>query len=268
MGKELNKVSTTFLFCDGGSCQKSGGEQVARAARVYLRNNGLWDTTHTIKTRCNGRCEDAPTCIVQTGDFWYKNLDASKITEVVEAHTKYNKSVPEYLLYKKGDDGMTSENERDIIKPKGFKLKEDAELGTCFIAKGFNSDQYLYPLFSYLRDQDIKGFLKFSDEICFNVDELESVVYEHAYLAVLTFKNETKINLIIGSVPKEDGLEFVQSKISSTEYYISQDKLKKGVRFKNKMGKFVAELQLDTEDVLFWDYCLKIQLLGKSNPVG
>ncbi len=267
MGKELSKVSNTFLFCDGGSCQKAGGEQVVRAARVYLRNNGLWDTTHTIKTRCNGRCEDAPTCIVQTGDYWYKDLTPKKITEIVASHTGNSKSVPEYLLYKDGDDKINSENERAIVKPKDFKLKEDTNLGWCFITKGFNSDQYLYPLFVYLQNNDVKGRLTFADGNSFLVNELDKVMYEDAYIMNLSFKNKTQVNLTIGAVPKEAPLLLVQSKVSSTEYFISKDKLKKGVRFKNKMGKFVAELQLDIEDAIFWQYCLDIQLLGKSNPV-
>ena len=32
------------------------------------------------------------------------------------------------------------------------------------------------------------------------------------------------------------------------------------------MGKFVALLEIDKSDTLFWDYCLNIQLLGKQDP--
>ena len=74
MGKNLADVDYSFYHCDGGSCKKAGSENVLRDVRAHLRNNNLWDKTHSIKTRCNGRCEDAPTCIVQPGNYWYKNL--------------------------------------------------------------------------------------------------------------------------------------------------------------------------------------------------
>ena len=90
MGKNIANTTHTFLFCDGGSCQKKGSEQVVRTARAYLRNNGLWNTTHTIKTRCNGRCEDAPTCIVSNGDYWYKELTPEKIIPIVKSHIETN----------------------------------------------------------------------------------------------------------------------------------------------------------------------------------
>ena len=88
MGKDLANTNLTFLFCDGGSCQKAGSEQAARAARVYLRNNGHWDTTHTIKTRCNGRCEDASTCIVQPGNYWYKELTPEKVVNIIKSQRR------------------------------------------------------------------------------------------------------------------------------------------------------------------------------------
>ena len=266
MGKDLVKSEQTFLFCDGGSCQKAGGENVVREARAYLRNNGLWNKTHTIKTRCNGRCEDAPTCIVADGDYWYKELTPSKIKEVVASHVNENKPVEDYLLYKDGDAVMQSENERPVITPKDFVLKEDDELGTCYITKGFNSDQYSYPLFTYLLEQNIEAQITFAGNQIYRVNDLISVVYETAYFIDLEFQNNSKQRLTIGSIPKHEEQSIIQSKISSSEYFISQDKLKRGIRFKDKMGKFVALLEIDKSDTLFWDYCLNIQLLGKQDP--
>lgn len=266
MGKDLVKSERTFLFCDGGSCQKAGSENVVREARAYLRNNNLWNTTHTIKTRCNGRCEDAPTCIVTKGDYWYKNLTPSKITKIVASHVSDNMPVEAYLLYKDGADIMETDNERDIIKPKAFVLKEDSELGRCYITKGFNSDQYAYPLFKYVLEQEIKGTITFWDHKKYHISDLKSVIYQSNYFLELLFKNNDAYSVTIGSVPKQEDPVILQSKLSSSEYFISPDKLKRGIRFKNKMGKFIALLEIDPSDIKFWKYCLHIQLLGLQDP--
>ena len=131
MGKNLATATTTFFFCDGGSCQKAGSEIVTRNARAYIRNNNLWNKTHTIKTRCNGRCEDAPTCIVQSGNYWYKHLTASKIQEIIESHVNQQKGVTPYLLYQDNWDKVISEKEIKPFKPKGFQHKNDVDLGMC-----------------------------------------------------------------------------------------------------------------------------------------
>ncbi len=267
MGKNLVKTTHTFLFCDGGSCQKAGSENVVRAARLYLRNNDLWDTTHTIKTRCNGRCEDAPTCIVQNGNHWYKELTPEKMTAVVKSHVETNTPIDDYLLYNDEWQEMRSNNERPAIKPKDFVLKQDDDLGEVYITKGFNSDQYLFPLFEFLKEKNIQGTIHTPNGTSYPVSELKTVTYNDAYTLFLTFTGGTNYPIVIGSVPKHEEKSLIQAKISSTEYFIDKNNFKKGIRFKNKMGKFVMFLEIASQDVLFWNYCLNIQLLGLENPI-
>lgn len=266
MGKDVTQVKHTFLFCDGGSCNKKGSEQVVRAGRAYLRNNGLWNTTHTIKTRCNGRCEDAPTCIVQSGDFWYKNLDANKITDILKAHIEEDSFMPQYLLYKDGDAKMDSEKERPAIVAEDFQLKDDAQLGACFISKGFSNEQYLYPLFLEIFNKKVQGTIQFSDGSVFQLNSIEQIEYSSKYTLVVHFSEGIQKEVIIGIIPKEDVDITKNDKVTKTEYYINKDKSKKGIRFSNKFGKFVASIELAINETEFWKYCLEIQLLGKECP--
>lgn len=266
MGKDLSKVAHTFLFCDGSSCQKAGGELAVRSARAYLRNQGLWNQTHTIKTRCNGRCEDAPTCIVQSGDYWYKNINPKNITEIVKSHIDHNKPVSEYLLFNPIERKMYSDHERKAIVPNPFELKQDDALGWVYITKGFSSDQYLYPLFRHLLEHDIKGTLKLNNGVSYGLKELTEVQYNTQYTAHLSFGAEVE-NFVIGALPKNIDEQVVEAKITQTFYYINKDNQQKGVLFKNKKGRFVAELKIDAEEQDFLDYCLKIQLLGLKNPI-
>lgn len=258
MGKDIANTTHTFFFCDGGSCQKAGSEQVTRTARAYLRNNNLWDKTHTIKTRCNGRCEDAPTCIVQPDDIWHKELTPEKITPIIKAHINNEPFNEDNLLYKKEWNELVSNNERAPIKPKPFELKNDAELGNCFITKGFSSDQYLYPLFLYLSENPKGVTLAMADKNIISFDKIITVNYSDTHTLELKTKTEI-IKLTIAAVPKENK-ELQQSKISSTEYFHQKETALTGIRFKNKFGEILGKITFDSIENKAWLYCTKIQL--------
>ena len=262
MGKKLNEVEKTILFCDGGSCQKAGSDKVSRAARAYLRNNGLWNSTHTIKTRCNGRCEDAPTCIVMPDNTWYKKLDENSVIKVLESHLNEEKSFKDQLLYEPGMDQVDSNDERPPFLLKPFEQKEDEVYGKRYETKGFSSDQYLFPLFLFLsQQQEIIKLEKTSGEKVVMNKEAK-VVYAHDYFLELS-SGEENLNLVIGSVGKNHPEEIQQQKISSTIYYLT-DNYKGGIRFSNKKGELIASLKIENQAV--WEYCLKIQLGNLKLP--
>ena len=258
MGKNIANTTHTFFFCDGGSCQKAGSEKVIRAARAYIRNNGHWNTTHTIKTRCNGRCEDAPTCIISPGEYWYKELTPEKIIPIVKSHVNNNLPVESELLYQKGWEQQVSNNERTPIKPKPFALKNDQELGECFITKGFSSDQYLYPLFLYLFDNPEGAILTMANKNAISFEEIVAVNYSKTYTLELETKTAS-IELTIASVPKENK-ELQQSKISSIEYFHTKETKQTGIRFKNKFGELLGKIEFDSIENKAWEYCTTIQL--------
>ncbi|WP_435263082.1 (2Fe-2S) ferredoxin domain-containing protein [Tenacibaculum sp. nBUS_03] len=258
MGKNIANTTHTFFFCDGGSCQKAGSEKVVREARAYLRNNELWDTTHTIKTRCNGRCEDAPTCIVSPGEFWYKELTPEKITPIIKRHIDNEELVESELLYKKGWNQQVSNNERAPIKPKPFELKNDKELDECYITRGFSSDQYLYPLFLYLKENPEGVSLSMPNELPIPFDDIIALDYSKAHVLEIHTKT-TCITLTIASVPK-DNKELQKSKISSTEYFYQKETKLSGIRFKNKFGEILGRILFDSIKNKAWKYCTKIQL--------
>ena len=266
MGKNLANTTNTILFCDGGSCRKAGSEMVTREARVYLRNNGLWDTTHTIKTRCNGRCEDAPTCIVQGGDYWYKQLTPEKIGPILESHLTKDEPIEEYLLYREGWEAVASDNERKKVVAPPFALKQDEQFGECWITRGFSSDQYLHPLFVYFAENSPKATFFNETGETFNLQDLKTVVYDNPHVIQLGFSDERGLELHIGAAPKDGPAAHTKQKISVTEYFIETETQSKGIRFKNKMGELKGLIKFDASEKASWDYCLNVQLLGLKNP--
>lgn len=265
MGKDLSKVSTAIYFCDGGSCRRAGSEQVIRTARAYLRNNDLWEQTHTIRTRCNGRCEDAPTCIIQSGNYWYKELSPNNITNILEGHILESKPSEKDLIYAENYPQVMSEKERPPVIPKPFKEVYDEEWGACWQTKGFSSDQYLYPLFLFLKKTAGDSVLQLSNGVTWTLNDLIEVDYTHDYQLKLGFPSKTII-LTIGSVPKTADLQEQQAKITGTYYFLRKESGEKKLYFKNKLGQLIAKLYLSSDAVVLWDYLVKVQLKGMDIP--
>lgn len=268
MGKDLSKSKVSFYFCDGGSCRKAGSENALRAARAHLRNKGLWDETHTIKTRCNGRCEDAPTWIVQAGDYWYKEVDGEKATRIVDAHCDHQQPLSSELIYQEGQEKVTSEKERPPVATPVFELGHDQELGEVYKARGFHSDQYLYSFFLYLKEHPGDTQFSLPDGRAFAFRELKRIDYSDAYRIQLDFgeKETERVVLVIALVPKTEPDELIKRRVTVCEHFIQLSTGRKEIRLKDKMGRPVATFHVGGHDEKTWAYCLKIQLNNALEP--
>ncbi len=264
MGKNISKVTTTFQFCDGGSCQKANGELAIREARAYLRNKDLWDDTHTIKTRCNGRCEDAPTWIVQPGNFWYKNLTPEKALTIMSSHLEDDKPVEDYLLYQEGWSVLRSSNEKTIAPPV-FKTKTDPDYGAILVARAFASDQHLYPLFQYLFKTPQPVGVQIGTDNMVVLREPHHVDYSAPYDLKLT-GTQVQLTLAIAGIPKTVSEEISNRKVSVAEVIWLKEKttFTKAIRLKNKKGKHLVSIWIQDEDTSTWAHILKIYLAMPS----
>ncbi len=267
MGKNIPKVTTTFQFCDGGSCQKAKSEIAVREARAYLRNEGLWDNTHTIKTRCNGRCEDAPTWIIQPGNFWYKNLTPEKAVAIMKSHIEENQPVEEYLLYKEGWSVLVTENEKTIAPPV-FKHKTDEVYGEVLIARAFASDQHLYPLFQYLFQDPKPITVQVEENSAMTIDQPHQVDYSDKY-EVKIIGEQLQLSLAIASLPKDISATIADRKVSVAEVIWLKKRtiFTKALRFKNKKGKHLLTIWIKEEDNRIWEHILKIYLSMSLNQI-
>ena len=271
MGKDLAKATTTFLFCDGGSCRKAKSEMAVREARAHLRNEGHWDKTHSIRTRCNGRCEDAPTWIVQPGNFWYKNLTPKKAVDIIDSHLENKQPVASYLLYKDGDRIIKSEKER-IIKDIVFYEKTDAEFGDVLVAKASASDQYLYPLFKKLFESPNNLKLSFPNGKTNIVSNAHTVTYTDTFDITID-GTDTNLTLAIGpitkAIEKDVAQEVIDRKVGVSKViwdrkdtnYIAH------IRLENRKGKFLVLLSIPKDNNDLWEYILNIYLsMDHKNP--
>ncbi|SEB86469.1 (2Fe-2S) ferredoxin [Tenacibaculum sp. MAR_2009_124] len=271
MGKNVAKAKTTFLFCDGGSCKKANGEMAVREARAHLRNEELWDDTHTIRTRCNGRCEDAPTWIVEPGNFWYKNLTPEKAIEIVDGHTKNNQSIPEYLLFQDGWKNMVSDNERSL-KPVVFNRKTDSEYGNVLVSRSSASDQYLYPLFKKLFEHFTGFRITFPNNVEIMISKKHQVEYTDVFDMIVSGE-ETNFKLAIGPITKvmekDVAQEIKDRKVGVAEVIWDRENSEYigYLRLKNRKGKFLMTISIPKSNNDAWNYFLSIYLNMDINKV-
>ncbi|WP_103865896.1 ferredoxin [Aquimarina sp. I32.4] len=260
MGKNISKVHTTFQFCDGGSCRKAKSEIAIREARAYIRNNGLWDTTHTIKSRCNGRCEDAPTWIVQPGNFWYKNLTPDKAVSIMKSHLEHNQPIEEHLLYKDEWAEIITDNER-VITPPSFRHKTDPELGEVLLTKGFASDQHIYPLFQYLFQEPRAIAIQTYGDALVEITTSHQVDYTDDY-DIKIKGPELQLQLAIAAIPKDISTEIADRKVGNAEVIWLKKRtiFTKAIRLKNRKGKHLVTIWIREEDTTTWHHILKIYL--------
>lgn len=106
---DLTKTKHHVLLCNGGSCNRKGGEEVTVAIRNAIAEAGLDDQVHTTRTRCNGRCEDAPVMIVYPEGTWYGMMTPELAPKLVEQHFGKGLPITERITHRYGQDGFVRE---------------------------------------------------------------------------------------------------------------------------------------------------------------
>ncbi|MGN7471182.1 (2Fe-2S) ferredoxin domain-containing protein [Brevibacillus sp. SAFN-007a] len=120
---DLSKTRHHVLLCNGGSCMRSGGEEVTLAIREAIAEAGLDDYVHTSRTRCNGRCEDACVVIVYPEGIWYRNVTPADAKLLVEQHFRRGEPVESLVTHRFCGDGFvrTSDCKPGMLKSEKVK---------------------------------------------------------------------------------------------------------------------------------------------------
>jgi (2Fe-2S) ferredoxin len=112
----LNGTKHHVLICNGSSCMRKGGEEATQAIRNKVTELDLDETVHTTRTRCNGRCKDAPVAIVYPSGDWYKQVTETVAHRIVEEHLAGGCSVKESIIYEYDQNGFVSPENSDSIE--------------------------------------------------------------------------------------------------------------------------------------------------------
>jgi len=72
-----------FIFvCHGKDCKKEGCKALQQVLKSELKQKRQQKALKIIKTKCTGKCKQAPVMIAQ--DQWMTRVDVAKVREVVE----------------------------------------------------------------------------------------------------------------------------------------------------------------------------------------
>ena len=82
MGKEYEKYCHFVFVCNGKDCKKNGAKDLQKQFSRQLTDRGLKGSSKVIKTKCTGRCKEAPVVIV--GAKWLGHVKQSQVPIIVE----------------------------------------------------------------------------------------------------------------------------------------------------------------------------------------
>lgn len=266
MGKNVAHINKYIQFCYGGSCKKKGAEKVIREIRAQLKSEGLYEQFHSMKTLCNGRCEDAPTLIVQPDNIWYKKMTVEKGQELIHKHLKNNQPLEEHILYRPGWNKVNSENERRPAPIPRFAWSNDPELGEIYAAAAEPWEQNLYPMI-----KDIFGKfydaarVKFQQNTSFfDLNSPAHIDYKntHVYLQNQVFSNY----LVIGLIKQDTPEETKKARIKKVDIYYKPGN-ERGIRFQDKEGNTRLLVRDVSADHKLWNQFISIYLERNVNDI-
>ncbi|MFX3623844.1 MAG: ferredoxin [Ectobacillus sp.] len=111
------------FICNGSSCMRKGGEEATQAIRNEIANLDLDTMVHTTRTRCNGRCKDAPVVIVYPEGTWYKEVTPEVGSKIVQQHLARGHVLEDYIIYTYDQDGFVAPKQTECIVGVSKPLK-------------------------------------------------------------------------------------------------------------------------------------------------
>ncbi|OIK09227.1 NADH dehydrogenase [Bacillus sp. MUM 116] len=123
----LNGTKHHVLICNGSSCMRKGGEEATLAIRNEINNLDLDGYIHTTRTRCNGRCKDAPVAIVYPEGTWYKEVTPEIGSRIVQQHLLGGTLLQDQIIYQFDGIGFKHPEKTEcvegILKPEKKPVK-------------------------------------------------------------------------------------------------------------------------------------------------
>lgn len=82
MGKDYSQVKNFIFICNGSDCKKSGAKDLEKAVHFELKTRGQKNKSKIIKTKCTGRCKEAP--VVLANNQWLSRVRLKEVREIVD----------------------------------------------------------------------------------------------------------------------------------------------------------------------------------------
>ena len=83
--KNLSQVKKCLFICNGGTCSKNDADHITNKLRKAISEYNLNDAFHTVRTKCMGRCDDAPVAMLAPDNIWLKHLSANDASFIIHS---------------------------------------------------------------------------------------------------------------------------------------------------------------------------------------
>jgi (2Fe-2S) ferredoxin len=108
--KDLISVKKCLFICNGGSCMKVDAENVTQAIRKSIKELNLDDQYHTVRTKCIGRCDDAPVMMIAPENVWLQNIKTEQCKKIVSEIDAGKTKDSNHFLYQFGENTIASDS--------------------------------------------------------------------------------------------------------------------------------------------------------------
>ena len=119
--KDLINTKKCLFICNGGSCMKKDAEEVTQAIRRCIKNMNLDDDYHTVRTRCMGRCDDAPVAMLAPDNTWLQNIHPTECEPLLMNIQTGGIKNSKHFLYQIGDNHINSDSIPTKLRKKPKK---------------------------------------------------------------------------------------------------------------------------------------------------
>ncbi len=106
--KALTEVNKCLFICNGGSCLRKQADELTNAVRMEIKINNLNDSFHTVRTRCIGRCEDAPVVMCAPDNIWFKHVQPHDAGTLIQDILTDGMKQSLHYLYTMGEKDINS----------------------------------------------------------------------------------------------------------------------------------------------------------------
>ena len=87
---------------------KRNAEEVTQAIRKSILDFKLDDNYHTVRTKCRGRCDDAPVAMLAPDNIWLKDINHNQCDLLLSEIELNEVKEGDNFLYKMGDKTINS----------------------------------------------------------------------------------------------------------------------------------------------------------------
>lgn len=107
---DLIETKKCIFICNGGSCNKLGAEEATLSIRAKIISLGMQNNIHTVRTKCIGRCDDAPVLFTAPDCSWHKKISMENVNKFIAYYLLNLDPNNENVFFKMGQKHINSES--------------------------------------------------------------------------------------------------------------------------------------------------------------